>query len=81
MSDIAMHDTITLADPAESCAAAASVAGRIEALALILMTALESSRIDATHTMPAILTLIRSEARGMQQHLADAAEAIRRAPQ
>ncbi len=76
-----MNDTITLADPAVCCDMAANIAGRIDALALVLAAALESPhKIEAARAVPEVLAVIRIEARRMRERAEDAADAIRRLP-
>lgn len=76
-----MNDTITLADPAVSCAMAVNVARRVEALALVLTAAPESPRrAEALDAAQDVLTAIHTEARRVRVHVEDAVEAIRLAP-
>jgi len=75
-----MNDTIVLADPAVSCDMAINIARRIDALALVLATALESPQgADIAGAVPEVLSIIRCEARRVRERVEDASDALRRA--
>lgn len=74
-----MNDTITLADPAVSCAAAIDIARRVEALALVLAAALESPRkTEVQSAAQDVLAAIQAEARRARRRIEDAADAVQR---